>query len=534
MIGGKMISRNDIDRIKEFSRSKSTTVLTIMFTDIIGYTSFAENNNEEKVQEFRAEHDKRLNEIISNDQKGLVVKFIGDSLLAVFISPSEGAKKAIELKREFKSISEKYGVNLDLRIGLHMGEVLLDGDENIDIFGRHVNKTQRIESLAHKGQIFMTYPVYDSIRNRIDDEYRLINHGKYKLKGIKNPEEIYELVNFDNKGSKPKLSNKNINIVTPAITLTVIALITTIYLLFFSGNQYNLFVASREDGELYVNGKYNGKLENNIGIQLNNMPKILRLKVELDSGEELKKLYVNKNRKNKLVFLDTSNNIYDNKMVLVEKGENAYGKVEKDFYMAKHEVTQGEYIYIVNRETSNTNYAIGDNYPNNSMTFMDALEFCNELSRREGLPLTYEINIRTFNEKEEISIRVNDRGGYRLPTFEEWKYAAAGGKYSKNYIYSGSNRVEEVGNVYINGVTRSYDLKEVMSYGKNELGIFDMTGNISEWTIDIEKGEEKRGLLAGSNFKINENYSKLDYRYFMDKERAFMENGLRVVRSKID
>ncbi len=534
MIGGKVISKNDIDKIKEFSRSKSTTVLTIMFTDIIGYTSFAENNNEEKVQEFRAEHDKRLNEIITKDQKGLVVKFIGDSLLAVFISPSEGAKKSIELKKEFRNLSEKHGVKLDIRIGLHMGEVLLDGDENIDIFGRHVNKAQRIESLAHKGQIFMTYPVYDSIRNRIDDEYKLINHGRYRLKGIKNPEEIYELANFDNKGKKPKLSNRNINLITPFITLSVIGIFTIAYLLFFSGNKYNLLVASRENGELYVNGKYNGKLINNIGVQLENMPKILRLRLELDNGGKISKFYLNKDENNKIVFFETSGKIYEDKMVLVEKGQNKYGKVEKDFYMAKHEVTQSEYEYISNKERANLNYAIGPNYPNNSMTFMDALEFCNELSKREGLPPTYEINIKTFNEKEEISIRINDKGGYRLPTFEEWKYAAAGGKYSKNYIYSGSNEVEEVGNVYISGVSASYDLKEVMTYKANEIGLYDMTGNISEWTIDEEDGTEKRGLVAGSNFKTNESYSKIDYRYFMDKKREFMENGLRVVKTKID
>ena len=67
---------------------------------------------------------------------------------------------------------------------------------------------------------------------------------------------------------------------------------------------------------------------------------------------------------------------------------------------------------------------------------------------------------------------------FRLPTEEEWEYAARGGKYSKGYIYSGSNEPERV--AWFNGNTGK--LKKVKKRSPNELGIYDMSGNVWEWT----------------------------------------------------
>jgi len=117
-----------------------------------------------------------------------------------------------------------------------------------------------------------------------------------------------------------------------------------------------------------------------------------------------------------------------------------------------------------------------DDYPIFNITWYEAVAYCNWLSVKTGLEKCYSINA---DGGVDVDIKKN---GYRLPTEAEWEYAAKGGKQSKNYLYSGSNNVLEVG--WIDDNTFMQGPKEVGKLKPNELGIYDMTGNVWEWCSD--------------------------------------------------
>lgn len=85
-----------------------------------------------------------------------------------------------------------------------MGQTVVENKMHVDLFGRHVNKASRIEGLAEGGHIYISYPVFDSVKSWLtESEYAAcIYHGQYHLKGIEKPEDIYEVYAAD--GIKPQ------------------------------------------------------------------------------------------------------------------------------------------------------------------------------------------------------------------------------------------------------------------------------------------------------------------------------------------
>ena len=124
-----------------------------------------------------------------------------------------------------------------------------------------------------------------------------------------------------------------------------------------------------------------------------------------------------------------------------------------DYYMGKYEVTQALWQAVMG---SNPSYFKGDNLPVEMVSWDDCQKFISELNRITG---------KTF----------------RLPTEAEWEYAARGGNKSRGYQYSGSNNLSNVAWYKDNSGSKTH---AVGTKQPNELGIYDMSGNVLEWCQD--------------------------------------------------
>lgn len=196
-----MLTASEIQVVDQFRRQKSTAVLTILFTDIKGFTRITEEKGEAYSNTLRREHDQLVVPVIERDGGGRVIKHIGDSVMAVFSEPSTAVARAIEVQEKLRAFNAAHPEleNIEVRMGLHSGQVTTEDSVNGDVFGRHVNRAARVEALADGGQVLVTYPVFDSARGWLDEKsanpVSFARHGRYALKGIAEPIDIYEAYN---------------------------------------------------------------------------------------------------------------------------------------------------------------------------------------------------------------------------------------------------------------------------------------------------------------------------------------------------
>jgi len=161
-------------------------------------------------------------------------------------------------------------------------------------------------------------------------------------------------------------------------------------------------------------------------------------------------------------------------MVRVEKGGFWMGAQRKDTAEFNYDRTAQIDELPVHYVTMHEDYYIGQTEVTQKL-WKAVMGYNPSAKKCPKRPVT---NVNYY-EVQEFLRRIDSITGmqFRLPTEEEWEYAARGGKYSKGYIYSGSNEVDRV--AWHNGNTSR--LKKVKKRSANELGIYDMSGNVWEW-----------------------------------------------------
>ncbi|HVE13156.1 MAG TPA: adenylate/guanylate cyclase domain-containing protein [Elusimicrobiota bacterium] len=162
-------------------------LLAIMFSDIVGYSKMM-GENERETERLLREHQDLLLPVIKA-HGGAVLKFIGDAVLSSYPSATNAVRCAVEIQHVLAQRNELGGQKLEVRIGIHVGDVIQRGG---DIFGDGVNVAARIQPLAAPGGICVSQIVHDMIRAQ--PEVRTRRLGLRSLKNIQGKVEIYQVL----------------------------------------------------------------------------------------------------------------------------------------------------------------------------------------------------------------------------------------------------------------------------------------------------------------------------------------------------
>lgn len=162
--------------------NSSRQLAAIMFTDIVGYTALM-GKDEQKAFEL-LEKNRQIQKPLIEQYNGRWIKELGDGVMASFNTVSDAVNAAIKIQQTCNASKE-----FQLRIGIHLGEVVFEND---DVFGDGVNIASRIQAIANPGSIFISESVYNSISNKKEFQPKFFTNQR--LKNVKEPIKIYQVI----------------------------------------------------------------------------------------------------------------------------------------------------------------------------------------------------------------------------------------------------------------------------------------------------------------------------------------------------
>ena len=209
------------------------------------------------------------------------------------------------------------------------------------------------------------------------------------------------------------------------------------------------------------------------------------------------------------------------KMRLVEGGRFMMGALPQDTLADADEVRHQE--------------TVGDYYIGETEVTQALWEVVMHKNRSKQKGADMPVEYVTYEQIQEFIARLNKMSGrhFRLPTEAEWEYAARGGRQSKGYLYAGSDNPDEVAYT----LTHDFDdhHKRVAQLKPNELGLYDMSGNVWEFCEDwyrktpTSKPSGNFHVMRGGSYDCDARYSRVTNRFMYDVRRRRMEVGFRLV-----
>lgn len=190
------------------------------------------------------------------------------------------------------------------------------------------------------------------------------------------------------------------------------------------------------------------------------------------------------------------------RMIRVEGGDMG------TFYIGETQVTQALWQAVMGKNPSNFK---GWNHP------VDCVSW-NDICGKDG----------TGTDQNCFLYKLNQRTGknFRLPKEVEWEYAAKGGNKSKNYTYAGSNDIKKVAWYDGNSKNSTHPVKRLSA---NELGIYDMSGNVWEWCEDLYEPASSQRVLHGGSWNDIAEGCRVWLRDSSDPVRRGIVFGFRLV-----
>ena len=155
----------------------------IMFTDIVGYTAMMHHDEQAAVA--AVQRHQEVLERFAARHGGEVLQYYGDGSLTIFDGPAEALRCAMDVQQALRETPR-----VPLRIGIHSGEILLEGKKAL---GDAINLASRLESIGQEGTVLFSKAVFENIR--MQSEFKAVSLGDFEFKHIDEPVEVFALAN---------------------------------------------------------------------------------------------------------------------------------------------------------------------------------------------------------------------------------------------------------------------------------------------------------------------------------------------------